>query len=331
MFRSAALRLTIGYLAIIMALSIGCSLALYHVSSNELARSAQRPVDLYNVFFGPSSSDEINSLRLQQLDNDRNRLKLNLLLFNVAVLAVGGGVSYFLARRTLGPIEEALETQKRFTGDASHELRTPLTAMQTEIEVALRDSELTKKEAVDLLKSNLEEIAKLKSLSEGLLTLATTGSNDSANERVSVAQIVEAAINQVGKPAAAKKIKINSSVNDVQITGSPQQLTNLLAILLDNSIKYSPPNSNVMIKVKTKDRQARISVTDRGQGIAAADLPHIFERFYRADSSRSKNTTQGYGLGLAIAKKIVDLHGGSISVKSTPGKESTFTVCLPLA
>ncbi len=331
MFRSAALRLTIGYLAIIMALSIGCSLALYHVSSNELARSAQRPVDLYNVFFGPSSSDEINSLRLQQLDNDRNRLKLNLFLFNVAVLAVGGGVSYFLARRTLEPIEEALETQKRFTGDASHELRTPLTAMQTEIEVALRDSELTKKEAVDLLKSNLEEVAKLKSLSEGLLTLATTGSNDSANERVPVARLVEAAMDQVSKPAAAKKIKFNSSVNGAQIAGSPQQLINLLAILLDNSIKYSPPNSDVMIKAKTKNKQAQISVTDRGQGIAVADLPHIFERFYRADSSRSKNTTQGYGLGLAIAKKIIDLHGGSIDVKSTPGKGSTFTVCLPLA
>lgn len=331
MFKSAALRLTIGYLAIIMALSIGCSLALYHVSSNELARSAQRPVDLYNAFFGPGNADEINNLRFKQLENDRGRLKVNLLLFNVVVLAIGGGVSYFLARRTLEPIEETLEMQKRFTGDASHELRTPLTVMQTEIEVALRNSELTKKEAVDLLKSNLEEVGKLKSLSEGLLTLATTGGNDNVKEKVPVRQLVEAAIDQASKPAAAKKIKLNSKVNDVQIVGNPQQLTNLIAILLDNAIKYSPSGSLVNINTKKRDKQVVISVSDHGQGIAVADLPHIFERFYRTDTSRSKNTTHGYGLGLAIAKKIADLHHGSIDAKSSPGKGSTFYVRLPLA
>ena len=331
MFRSAAAKLTAGYLAIIMALSIGCSVALYHVSSNELAQSSRRPVDLYNAFFGPGNADEISSLRSAQLENDRSQLKVNLLLFNVAVLAVGGGVSYFLARRMLEPIEEALEMQKRFTGDASHELRTPLTAMQAEIEVALRSPDLTKKEAVDLLKSNLEEVGKLKSLSEGLLTLATAGGNDGTEEKVSAAELVKAAIDQVNKPAAAKKVKLNSSVNDAQIIGNPQQLTNLIAILLDNAIKYSPTGSLVNISTKTRDRQVAISVSDQGQGIAAVDLPHIFERFYRADISRNKNTSQGYGLGLAIAKKIADLHHGSIDVKSSPAKGSTFTIRLPLA
>lgn len=329
MFHSAAAKLTSGYLAIIMALSIGCSVALYHVSSNELAQSAQRPVDLYNVVFGPSNSTDINNLRLRQLEKDRNSLKVNLLLFNIAVLAIGGGVSYILARRTLAPIEEALEMQKRFTGDASHELRTPLTAMRAEIEVALRSPELTKNEALKILKSNLEEVSKLKSLSEGLLTLATTGGNDNAKEKVPVRQLVETAINQVRKPAAAKKIKLSSRVNDVQIVGNPQQLTNLVAILLDNAIKYSPPSSEVSIEAKSKDNRAQISVTDHGQGIAAADLPHIFDRFYRADTSRSKKNVQGYGLGLAIAKKITDLHHASIEVKSSPAKGSTFTLNLP--
>src|SRR3989344_196465 len=160
MFRSAPAKLTAGYLAIIMALSIGFSVALYHISSNELARSAQLPVDLYSVVFGPDNTTDINNLRLDQLEKDRSRLKLNLLLFNITVLVIGGGVSYILARRTLVPIEEALEMQKRFTGDASHELRTPLTALQTEIEVALRSHSLTKAETVDILKSNLEEVTK---------------------------------------------------------------------------------------------------------------------------------------------------------------------------
>ncbi|MEK7095677.1 MAG: ATP-binding protein [Patescibacteria group bacterium] len=331
MFKSAALRLTIGYLAIIMALSIGCSVALYYVSSNELAQSAQRPVDLYNVVFGPNNTSDINDLRLRQLEKDRSSLKINLLLFNIGVLVIGGGVSYILARRTLAPIEEALEMQKRFTGDASHELRTPLTAMQAEIEVALRSSELTKKEAINLLESNLEEVGKLKSLSEGLLALATTIGNDGTKtkEEMPVRQLVEAAINQASKPAAAKRIKLSGNITDAQIAGNPQQLTNLLVILLDNAIKYSPTGSHVNVDAKIRDKQVVIDVIDRGRGIAAADLPHIFERFYRADSSRTKNQTHGYGLGLAIAKKIVDLHHGSINAKSTPSKGSTFTVILP--
>ncbi|MDO8591943.1 MAG: ATP-binding protein [bacterium] len=331
MFKSAALRLTAGYLAIIMALSIGCSVALYHVSSNELANSAKRPVDLYNVVFGPDNATEINNLRLHQLENDRNQLKLYLLLFNVAVLVVGGGVSYLLARRTLRPIEEALEMQKRFAGDASHELRTPLTAMQTEIEVALRSPTLTEKEAVNLLKSNLEEVGKLKSLSEGLLTLATTDSGVVAQEEIPVAHLIDGAIDQTTKSATRRKIKLRRKVQDTVLLGNPQQLTSLIAILLDNAIKYSQPNSEVVIKAKLSNKQVQISVTDHGQGIAAADLPHIFERFYRADLSRSKNSAQGYGLGLAIAKKITDIHGGSIEVKSTLGKGSTFTVNLKLA
>ncbi len=329
MFRSAATKLTAGYLAIIMALSIGCSVALYHVSSNELAQSAQRPVDLYNVVFGPSNATEINNLRLHQLEKDRNRLKVNLLFFNIAVLAIGGAVSYILARRTLQPLEESLEMQKRFTGDASHELRTPLTAMQAEIEVALRSSDLTKKGALDLLKSNLEEVGKLKSLSEGLLTLATAEANGTPHEQVFLARLVEAALDQVSKPATAKKIKLSAKVKDAVVVGNSQQLTNLLTILVDNAIKYSPAGAEVTIDTKLKDKQARISVTDHGQGIAVADLPHIFERFYRADVSRTKNTAQGYGLGLAIAKKIADLHHGSIAVKSTTGKGSTFSVNLP--
>ena len=331
MFRSAALRLTIWYLAIIMALSIGLSGALYRVSSNELVQSANRPIDLYNVVFGPGSAGGVGTLQAQQLETDKNHLKSNLLLFNIAVLLIGGGVSYGLARRTLRPIEESLEMQKRFTGDASHELRTPLTAMQTEIEVALRSSELTRQEAINLLKSNLEEVGKLKSLSEGLLALATTTNKERHEEEVSLKDVISQAIDQTSKAAAVKKIKITPKLTNTKIKGNPQQLVNLFSILLDNAIKYSSAGSQVLVSAATKDKWAKISITDQGKGIASADLPHIFERFYRADASRSKSQTEGYGLGLAIAKKITDLHKGTIKVKSKPGKGSTFTVRLPKA
>lgn len=330
MFRSAALKLTIWYLAIIMALSISFSVALYHISINELAKSASRPVDIYNLVFGPDSSGNVAVLRTQQLQKDKNHLRSNLALFNVAVLLIGGGASYFLARRTLAPIEESLEAQKRFSGDASHELRTPLTAMQTEIEVALRNPDLTKKEAIALLKSNLEEVGKLKALSEGLLTLTTTNASDQDMEKVSVIEIVQRALEQVKKSSQSKQVSISTDLQNISTTGNLQQLVNLIAILLDNAIKYSPSGSKVMISCALQDKLLRISVIDHGVGIGTADLPHIFERFYRADRSRTKSQAHGYGLGLAIAKKITDLHHGSIEVKSKPGKGSSFSVNLPL-
>ncbi len=331
MFRSAALKLTVWYLAVIMTLSIGCSLALYRVSSNELARSANRPVDIYNLIFGPESAGNVNDLRTQQLEKDKSHLKSNLLLFNVGVLLAGGAISYFFARRTLAPLEESLEMQKRFTGDASHELRTPLAAMQAEIEVSLRDANLSKQEAIDLLKSNLEEVGKLKNLSEGLLSLATTVDKDSVREQVSLANVTSEALQQMSKRAKQRRIKIISSSKQVNVYGNRQQLLNLLGILLDNAIKYSNGGSEVRINNRVRDKHALISVIDHGKGMSEQDIPHIFDRFYRADSSRTKGDIQGYGLGLAIAKKIVELHKGTIEVKSTLGKGSTFTVRLPLA
>jgi len=331
MFHSAALKLTGWYLAIVMLLSIGTSLALYHVSSDDLARNTHRQVGYFNNYLPPGDFDNYTQLRQSQLDQDLSHLKGNLLLFNFGVLFLGGGISYALARRTLRPIEESLESQKRFAGDASHELRTPLTAMQTEIEVALRNPGITKAVAVGLLQSNLEEVAKLKALSEGLLQLSSTDGIEDLDQAVSLKDVANQAVERLDKVTAASKVKVSNSVKDIAVRGNHQHLVDLVAILLDNAVKYSLPGSEVTLSSSLKDRLAVISVSDHGQGIAGVDLPHIFERFYRTDSSRSKAGANGYGLGLAIAKKITDLHGGSIEVKSAPHKGSTFSVHLPKA
>src|SRR6185312_3925831 len=127
------------------------------------------------------------------------------------------------ARRTLEQIEESLEAQSRFAGDASHELRTPLTAMQSEIEVALRDPKLTKDEAIAQLRSNLEEVAKLRSLSEGLLKLTNASMNaEDFQQAVSVKDVVSQAIERVDKSAAGKKINLINNVKDLSVRGNHQ-------------------------------------------------------------------------------------------------------------
>lgn len=330
-FRSAAIKLTVWYLCIILALSVGTSIALYNVSSTDLQHNVQRqlPVSVHELL-SPDDIRSLADLRDRQLSLDLKHLKERLVVFNLLVLLFGGVASYALARRTLEPIEESLEAQKRFTSDASHELRTPLTAMQTEIEVALRNNALTKSEAIEIIKSNLEEVGRLKALSEGLLRLARNEGKQS-NKIVLTTAIISDALTRIEKIADAKKITVINKPATAKVRGDQASLTELLVILIDNALKYSPSNSKVFVNAKRQGKTVNISVRDEGEGIKSAELPNIFERFYRTDSSRSKKNVEGYGLGLAIAKKIAETHDGHIEVKSAIGKGSTFTIVLPAA
>jgi signal transduction histidine kinase len=331
MFHSAALRLTLWYLAIIMAVSVMFSTLLYHVSAADLERNVNRQIGYFTNFLGPGDVDSYTSLRERQLNQDRDHLKTNLVIFNILVLGGGGAASYWLARRTLEPIEDALKAQSRFAADASHELRTPLTAIQTENEVALRNPNLKKSEAVNLLKSNLEEVAKLKGLSEGLLRLAAGSGQIEGAQVVSLQEITSEAAGRLAKAAQLKGVRIQNKATDAKVRGEVNSLTDLFAIFIDNAIKYSSDKSVVTISSRKQNRDVQVSITDKGRGITDADLPRIFERFYQADESRSKTGEGGYGLGLAIAKKITEAHGGHIEVQTALGKGSAFIVHLPSA
>lgn len=319
------------YLAIIMALSITFSWILYRLSTGELDRGLRRPPVVLQLQ-GDSGSLSYDQYRVIQLNESSEHLRANLVLFNVITLIVGGAFSYFLARRSLEPIEEAMEAQSRFTADASHELRTPLTAMQTEIEVALRNPNLDTKAAKDLLKSNLEEVAKLRMLSEGLLRLARQNGQQLELKSVPLSEAANAGVTRFERHAKAKKIIIDTAgVKDVSVVADREAVIEVIAILLDNAIKYSDNNKTVNISTRKHGHSGEIRIADEGMGIKPEDIDHIFERFYRSDTSRSKENADGYGLGLSIADKIVHLHNGTIDVKSTQGKGSVFTVKLPLA
>jgi signal transduction histidine kinase len=223
-----------------------------------------------------------------------------------------------------------LDEQNRFITDASHELRTPLTSLKTSIEVNLRNKNLTINQAKNLIQSNLEDVEYLRVLSDGLLRLAyyQEPNGNMLFEKVSLKEIAENAVDKVKALALDNKIKINSRIENLEIHGDKKSLTELLVILLDNAIKYGKQNSSVKINTLKEDGKVIISVSDNGIGIDEKDLPHIFDRFYRAEKSRSKENVSGYGLGLSIAKKIVELHNGLITVESKKGEGTAFMVAL---
>lgn len=336
MIKSATFKLTLWYLGIIMALSLLFSVALYQASYTQLAANVDRQRAAVGRLLLPPEleprRDAIMTALADQLDDARRNLLLRLGALNLATLLLGGAASYVLARRTLEPIEASLEAQGRFTADASHELRTPLTAMRTEIEVALRERGLSAPDARALLASNLEEIAKLEALSAGLLRLARfeNALDPAAVTITPVRELFEAAIARHQARLDEHHVTLTTTVGDETVSGDRDSLIELVAILLDNAIKYSPTHSPVALASKVANDEVRLSVVDHGVGIKSSDIPHIFDRFYRADPSRARAKVGGYGLGLSIAKRIADVHHGTISVESKPEKGSTFTVKLPI-
>lgn len=333
MIRSVAIKLSLLYLAIVMALSIGFSVAIYNISAHEIIRNTPVALDgPHGLYSGTTERLDFENFRDELLNASQHSLQQKLILLNVVTLIIGAAVSYALARRTLQPIEDAFEAQGRFTADASHELRTPLTAMRTTIEVGLRNPKLTLGQSKTLMQGTLEEIQKLSTLATGLLKLTRQRSGEMPSDPVNLATIAAEAMAQLALAASNKQIKIDNQTHKLTVLGDALSIKEVVVILLDNAIKYSGPDTTITLRTQAQNKFGTISVADQGEGIKASDLPHIFDRFYRADASRSRDhSVEGYGLGLSIAKNIADAHDGAIDAESTVGKGSIFTLKIPLA
>ena len=328
--RSATGRLAMTYLAIIMLMSIGFSIVFYNTSSHQLGRQIP-PQSLVGGGFSPNEfGPDVQSFLQQRIDEGRHALLVRLVWLNILALGAGATVSYYLSRRTLRPIEEAMEAQTQFIGDASHELRTPLTAIRATNEVAMRKPKLNIQDAKQVIKQNTEDVIKLQELSDGLLRLASNTDIPLKLSPIALQEVVAEAMNQVVLLAQAKDITVNDGVANIKALGNKQSLAQVIAILLDNAIKYSEPKATVTLASEVNEKFAYINIRDRGIGIRATDLPYIFKRFYRVDRSRSKDQRDGYGLGLSIADKLVGQMHGEILVTSNPGHGSVFTIKLPI-
>lgn len=339
MFKNARIKLTIWYSLIILLISTSFSIAMYRMLTLELNRIER--MHILRIEHGPiplipgldNNINIRNSLYLDPalIEEAKERLTIILGIINVIILGVTATGGYFLAGRTLKPIEKMMDDQKRFVADASHELRTPLTSIKTEIEVAFRDKNLNFSDTKKLLKSNLEEVDKMQKLTNYLLNLNRYQENTTqlTFSKIDLNKLVEKVITEMLPLAKVKKLKIQKELEKTKIFGNEDSLKELIKILLDNAIKYSFLNGNIIVRTKKTGANITLEVEDFGQGIFASDLPHVFNRFYRADPSRTKNRTDGFGLGLAIAKNICSLHQGKISVRSKPKKGSLFIINFP--
>ena len=231
----------------------------------------------------------------------------------------------------LDRINEAYRSQMRFVSDASHELRTPIAVIQGYANLLNRwgkDDPATRQEAIDAIR---QEADSMKELVEQLLFLAR-GDNDSMHIEMETFDLTEVAAEVLKETGMIDQTHTFSArwEGAVPVCADVGLTKQALRILVDNSIKYTPAGGHITLSAALRDGMARLSVQDEGQGIDAGSLPHVFDRFYRTDQSRARQTG-GTGLGLAIAKWIVDRHGGWFEVRSWPGVGTRMTIVLPVA
>jgi len=233
--------------------------------------------------------------------------------------------------------EHTLASQRRFVADASHELRTPLSTIRTNLELLQRAGDtLDATDRDEATADSLAEVERLSRLVGDLLTLARVDSGLRLERRdeVRVDRLVRDIYRQARLLALPHEHTVVAEpIEEAVVVGDADYLKELLLILVDNAVSYTPDGGQIRLSAERADYEVRVAVADNGVGIDAADVPHLFERFYRADRARvrSAGSSGGTGLGLSIAQWIVDQHGGRIEVDTAPGRGSTFIVRLPLA
>jgi heavy metal sensor kinase len=277
-----------------------------------LARKALAPVDHMSKAASEITASHLNRrLDVPNPDDELGRLARTL-------------------NEMIGRLERSFEEIRRFTADAAHELRTPLTVLRSEAEVALR-SPREPEQYRQVLEAMLEEVERLARLAEQLLFLSRkdAGLVPRVREPLRLDTLAEDVAELMRVIAEEKRLTLAADdLAPSHVVADEDQLRRVLVNLVDNAIKFTPPGGTVTIRCETAEDRVRLAVTDTGIGIAAEHLPHIFERFYRVDPSRSREAG-GTGLGLAIGRAIAEAHSGCIRIESTVGVGTEATLVLP--
>ncbi|WP_307983226.1 HAMP domain-containing sensor histidine kinase [uncultured Senegalimassilia sp.] len=266
-------------------------------------------------------------------------LAATLAVVEVAALAVFFVISLFFSRWALRPVARAWTQQRRFVADASHDLKTPLTVILANTSIALEHSERSVASQSQWLESTQHEAEAMQGLVGDLLALAKmdeeeaaaqSGAARPAFEEVDLSDVLEGEVLQFESVAFERGVKLESQVEPgIELRGNEQRLRRLAGTLIDNACKYVDDGGAVDVSLSRSGKQAKLAARNTGAPISPEDLPHVFDRFYRADKART-GSAGGHGLGLAIARAIAEEHGGTLTVASTQAEGTVFTATLPL-
>ncbi|MBC3798200.1 sensor histidine kinase [Acetobacterium tundrae] len=288
---------------------------------------------VYTLSYSKDSNDYVLQI-FQQITTEKSMIAYIisfLLLIGVGSIVVLIPLSYFLAGKSLQPIKETFEDQKKFIANASHELRTPLTVIQTNVEVLkLKEDEQIKDNMkwLNNIGSESETMAKLIS---DLLLLAQAENQSLSVEKelFDLSSLCHQMVVLMTELANEKEIELSENITpDIHYRGDEERLKQAVRILVDNAIKYTPIGGKVQLCITQGKRNIVIAVKDTGVGLTEEEKAKVFSRFYRVDDARNRETG-GYGLGLNIADYIVKKHGGKIKIESVPNEGSTFSILLP--
>lgn len=327
MFRKANIKLTLLYSVLFLFSFWAFSIGLYIWMENSFGEN-------YTIEVEQQGESEFNEEEMDIVaiagDVAMDRLRNTLLILNGALIFIVPCIAWLMTRRTLAPVQRIHEQQKQFVSDVAHELRTPLSIISGELEVALK-KERTLEDYQQVLTSNKQETDRLIALSENLLFLARDDQGRQAIEfeKVDITDLIGSVIASLQIESTKKEIAVHFKPEEEPtfIRGQPAMLRRLFINIIHNAIHYTPIKGDIFIFLSTGKQYAEVKIEDNGIGISPEYQEKVFNRFYRVDDSRSQ--TEGYGLGLAICKSIVELHRGKITLRSALNQGSTFTISLP--
>ncbi len=311
-------------LAVILFISSGFIYSAFSSRlENRFRNERPLPVEVAAIRPPPPTAEQVRA------DLVRSILVVNGFLFVVAGLS-----SYVLAHITLQPLQEMYDGQRTFFGNASHELRTPLSILQIELENALEDT-AKNTPAYERITSHLEEVERMSKLVNDLLTVSRFDEHHAPEQKkfspvalVALTEIIAQRFNTLAERNAVKLV-FTAPPNEITILAQEDVVAQTITNVLKNAIIYNRPGGSVTIDIAKTKQAVSLRIADTGVGIAASDLPKIFDRFYRAETSRSRQTG-GSGLGLAIVQSSMQYLGGSVSVASELGVGTTITLNFPL-
>ena len=237
-------------------------------------------------------------------------------------------ISIYLTNKTIKPIKESFEKQKEFIANASHELKTPLTIIRTNTSLVLSNSSETVGSQSKWLNYINNQIERMSKLIDEMLSLAKLDTGKELEEFIvfDISKLINNVLLTFEAVLFENNIELSSNIEeDITIKGDRESIKKVFIILLDNAIKYTNKNGKIDVELNKDKNKIKLKIKNTGEGIKKEDLDKIFERFYRLDTSRARDTG-GYGLGLSIAKSIVESHNGKIYAESNIGKDTTFII-----